>query len=192
MAHRGTTKLDSTPPRKKSRFSCFANRSVIGRNKCVRRGFHFLPFLHFAKQELDCFVARAPRNDGVKSPPPSARHCERSEAIQEPRSRTGLLPPSIFELLRTRSSQSTFLRAPYAETLDCFVARAPRNDGAKSPPPFPRHCERSEAIQEPRSKDWIASAFALRASADEVVAKHFLPCALRRNTGLLRRESSSQ
>jgi hypothetical protein len=35
----------------------------------------------------------------------------------------------------------------------------------------PRHCERSEAIQEPRSKNWIASSFALRASADAVVAR---------------------
>jgi hypothetical protein len=37
------------------------------------------------RKELDCFVASAPRNDGAKFPPASQRHCERSEAIQEPR-----------------------------------------------------------------------------------------------------------
>jgi hypothetical protein len=33
----------------------------------------------------DCFVARAPRNDGVRFPLASQRHCERSEVIQGPR-----------------------------------------------------------------------------------------------------------
>jgi hypothetical protein len=28
------------------------------------------------EERLDCFVARAPRNDGVKFPPSSQRHCE--------------------------------------------------------------------------------------------------------------------
>src|SRR3954468_10461312 len=43
-----------------------------------------------------------------------------------------------------------------ARSLDCFVARAPRNDGVRFPLTSPRHCERSEAIQAPRSKAWIA------------------------------------
>jgi hypothetical protein len=33
------------------------------------------------------------------------RHCERSETIQGRQQRTGLLPPSLFELRRTQSSQ---------------------------------------------------------------------------------------
>src|SRR6202035_3918946 len=44
------------------------------------------------------------------------------------------------------------------QELDCFVAKAPRNDVARFPPASPRHCERSEAIQKATSKDWIASS----------------------------------
>jgi hypothetical protein len=39
-----------------------------------------------------------------------------------------------------------------AGRLDCFVARAPRNDGVKFALNYPRHCERSEGIQEQRDK----------------------------------------
>src|SRR5256885_1610878 len=70
------------------------------------------------KESLDCFVARAPRNDGERTAETSPRHCERSEAIQGPQ-----------------------------ESLDCFVARAPRNDGERTAETSPHHCERSEAIQ---------------------------------------------
>ena len=37
--------------------------------------------------------------------------------------------------------KSSFLRASHAERLDCFGARAPRNDGVRSPPSSPHHCE---------------------------------------------------
>jgi hypothetical protein len=56
-------------------------------------------------KELDCFVARAPRNDGESFPLSSQRHCERMRSKPAKRKRTGLLPPSLFELRRTRSSQ---------------------------------------------------------------------------------------
>src|SRR5438034_1103494 len=64
-----------------------------------------------AQEELDCFVARAPRHDGARFPPTSPRHCERSEAIQK----------------------------AARKALDCFVASAPRNDGERSPLSSPRH-----------------------------------------------------
>ena len=40
---------------------------------------------------------------------------------------------------------------------DGVGARAPRNDGGRFPPSFPRHCERSEAIQEPRKYALVSS-----------------------------------
>src|SRR5947207_9743414 len=46
----------------------------------------------------------------------------------------------------------------HEESLDCFVARAPRNDGEGFALSSPRHCERSEAIQEATKQDWIASS----------------------------------
>jgi hypothetical protein len=58
------------------------------------------------KQGLDCFVARAPRNDGVRFAPTSRRHCERSEAIQchagrlaVSSERVGRTGPAALELL---------------------------------------------------------------------------------------------
>jgi hypothetical protein len=38
--------------------------------------FKLLSSEHCAPEELDCFVAGAPRNDGVGFPPTSQRHCE--------------------------------------------------------------------------------------------------------------------
>jgi hypothetical protein len=61
---------------------------------------------------------------------------------------------------RKAAIQSAFFRAFRAERLDCFVARAPRNDGERFALNSPRHCERSEAIQEPRDERQFASEFA--------------------------------
>jgi hypothetical protein len=36
----------------------------------------------------------------------------------------------------------------------------------------PRHCERSEAIQEPRKKDWIASSRELLAMTELAILNH--------------------
>ena len=44
-----------------------------------------------------------------------------------------------------------------AARLDCFGARAPRNDGERMPEISPRHCERSAAIQEPRKQAHVSS-----------------------------------
>jgi hypothetical protein len=41
------------------------------------------------KARLDCFVASAPRNDGVRFPLTSPRHCEHREAIQGQHRQTG-------------------------------------------------------------------------------------------------------
>jgi hypothetical protein len=49
---------------------------------------------------LDCFGARAPRNDGVRFPPSSQRHCERSEAIQEPQNGRSFHPPGSAQRVR--------------------------------------------------------------------------------------------
>jgi hypothetical protein len=46
----------------------------------------------------------------------------------------------------------------HEERLDCVVASAPRNDGVEFPPAYPRHCERSEAIQKATKEAWIASS----------------------------------
>jgi hypothetical protein len=76
-----------------------------------------------AKKELDCHGARAPRNDGVRFPPSSPRHCERGAAIQ-----------CRAERLAART------QSPAKKELDCRGARAPRNDGVRFPPSSPRHC----------------------------------------------------
>ena len=48
----------------------------------------------------------APEHDGFKlNRHHRPRHCKRSEALQGHEARTGLLPPSLFELRRTQSSQ---------------------------------------------------------------------------------------
>jgi hypothetical protein len=54
--------------------------------------------------------------------------------------------------LRTLRHSKGLVLAFRAEGLDCFVARAPRNDGERLAQNSPRHCERSEAIQEPRKR----------------------------------------
>jgi hypothetical protein len=69
------------------------------------------------------------------------------------------------------NNPSTSLRAqrsnPVATQtkLDCFVARAPRNDVESSAPTSPRHCERSEAIQG-HKQSWIASLQGLLAMTE--------------------------
>ena len=73
-------------------------------------------------KELDCFGARAPRNDG------------------------GEVSAALSPSLRAQRSNPGATK----KELDCFVARAPRNDGERFPPSSPRHCERSEAIQGPQ------------------------------------------
>src|SRR5207247_955578 len=97
------------------------------------------------KQELDCFVARAPRNDGERFPPSSLRHCERSEAIQGLREKCLFHPRESAEgRCQTRNDGERFPPAsprhcersnPGAtkQELDCFVARAPRDDGVRFP-----------------------------------------------------------
>jgi hypothetical protein len=71
---------------------------------------------------LDCFVARAPRNDVESFPPSYHRHCERTRSNPVQRGKTGLLPPSLFEL----SPSLCELRR--TRSADAVVARAPRND----------------------------------------------------------------
>jgi len=105
---------------------------------------------------LECFVARAPRNDGAVFrraflfvPCHCERcHCERSEAIQLRRERfwiasslaaprndgarfsEGLFICSLpLRAMSLRAKRSNPVAA--RKVLDCFVARAPRNDGAR-------------------------------------------------------------
>ena len=103
---------------------------------------------------------------GPRFSPPSPRHCERSEAIQEPRSKDWIA--SSQELLAM-----TGLRFSPASPRHCERSEAipePRSEdwiassqellamtGLRFPPASPRHCERSEAIQEPGRKSWIVS-----------------------------------
>ena len=107
-------------------------------------------------EELDCFVARAPRNDGEGFPSTSPRQCERSR-LEQSRSRLkrrsriassqraprkdgegvsiDLAPVIASEAKQSRSSE---------QELDCFVARAPRNDGETvRRPPCSACCRRT-------------------------------------------------
>jgi hypothetical protein len=60
--------------------------------------------------------------------------------------------------------------------MDCFVARAPRNDGEYGDPFFPRHCERSEAIHDAANayvERWIASSQELLAMTENTEIRFF-------------------
>src|SRR5260221_7278385 len=73
------------------------------------------------KESMDCFVARAPRNDGVSCWPMGPIHVFASTAKQS-------MPP-------------------HKESMDCFVARAPRNDGVSCWQMDPIHVFASTAKQ---------------------------------------------
>jgi hypothetical protein len=96
-------------------------------------------------------------NSGTGSPDIAGYHVIAS-VIPCNAGRAGLLPPSLFELRRDAVSRRGRRKAPRNDGLRCF--RQPLNfiaSGAKQ----------SSAARE----DWIASAFALRASVDAVVAR---------------------
>src|SRR5258708_38228539 len=77
------------------------------------------PYRH--KESVDCFVARAPRNDGVSCWQMNPIHVFASTAKQS-------IPP-------------------HKESMDCFVARAPRNDGVSCWQMNPIHVFPSTAQQ---------------------------------------------
>jgi hypothetical protein len=95
---------------------------------------------------MDCFVARAPRNDEGHG-----FICQTARTV----------------IANSRSSLRAKRSNPcHKERMDCFVARAPRNDEGcgftfkqpgRSLRTQDRHCERSEAIHAAR-KEWIASS----------------------------------
>src|SRR5882757_6042472 len=73
----GSAGIDSNPPRKISidKTPAKIGRSIKNFEKLMGRSRLWLR----AAEELDCFVARAPRNDGERFLLSSPRHCERSE-----------------------------------------------------------------------------------------------------------------
>jgi hypothetical protein len=60
-------------------------------------------------------------------------------------------------MARIYPREKNFFGAFRAARLDCFVATAPRDDGARLSLNSPRHCERSEAIQQPRNARQLVS-----------------------------------
>ena len=83
---------------------------------------------------LDCFVARAPRNDGCTAA--SLKPASLILLSKSPNSRTNASQPS----LRVPDRIGDFANLVGSEAiqkaatgLDCFVARAPRNDGCTAP-----------------------------------------------------------
>ena len=67
--------------------SCFPTDGLrrAPRHEGLRQPRHCEPseaIQNATQNELDCFVASAPRNDEARFPPISPRHCERSKAIQ--------------------------------------------------------------------------------------------------------------
>src|SRR5258707_15501118 len=90
------------------------------------------------KESVDCFVARAPRNDGVSCWQMGPIHVFASTAKQS-------MPP-------------------HKESMDCFVARAPRNDGVSCWQMGPIHVFASTAKQSipPQRKYGLLRRFRLR------------------------------